>query len=102
MPAQITRGDAAGQDELVVLDRIRDQGLSPQGWRSGAGETYGWHEHGYRKILFCITGSIVFHTEAGDLCLEAGDRLDLPAHTQHAATVGPQGCRCVEAAAEPR
>ncbi|MGB9378031.1 MAG: hypothetical protein WCB04_11020 [Mycobacteriales bacterium] len=102
MPAQISRADAVGQDEEVVLDRIRAQGLLPQAWRNGPGETYGWHEHGYPKVLFCVSGSIVFHTPDGDLSLDTGDRLDLPAHTPHAATVGPDGCRCVEAAADRR
>lgn len=100
MPAQVTRGEAAGHDEEAVLDRIREMGLSPQAWRNGAGDEYDWHEHSYRKILYCVTGSIVFHTPDGDLPLVAGDRLDLPSHTQHAATVGSQGCRCVEAAGD--
>lgn len=98
MTAQVRRGEAAGQDEAAVLDRIRGQGLSPQAWRNGPGEKYGWHEHGHRKLLYCVTGSIVFHTGAGDLPLAAGDRLDLPAGIRHAATVGQDGCRCVEAA----
>lgn len=101
MPAQISRGEAAGQDELAVLDRVRDRGLSPQAWRNGPGHEYGWHEHRYQKILYCVTGSVVFHTDDGDLPLAAGDRLLLPALTQHAATVGPEGCRCVEAVADP-
>jgi hypothetical protein len=42
-------------------------------------------------------GSIVFHTDDGDAALAAGDRLDLPAGTRHAATVGQHGCECVEA-----
>jgi hypothetical protein len=29
---------------------------------------------------------------------EAGDRLDLPPDTEHAATVGPDGVTCLEAA----
>jgi hypothetical protein len=29
--------------------------------------------------------------------LQAGDRLDLVAGTDHAATVGGEGCTCVEA-----
>lgn len=102
MPARILRGEAADHDEVAVLDRIREMGLSPQAWRNGPDETYGWHEHSYRKILYCVTGSIVFHTPDGDLSLVAGDRLDLSAHTQHAATVGPHGCRCVEAADDSR
>jgi uncharacterized cupin superfamily protein len=44
-----------------------------------------------------LEGSIVFHTDDGDVVLDAGDRLDLPAGTAHAATVGPDGCACVEA-----
>jgi uncharacterized cupin superfamily protein len=47
--------------------------------------------------LFCVEGSIVFHTDEGDMALEAGDRLDLPAGAGHAASVGPMGCACVEA-----
>lgn len=48
-------------------------------------------------MLFCLEGSIVFHTDDGDVDLTAGDRLDLPADTAHAATVGPDGCACIEA-----
>jgi hypothetical protein len=47
--------------------------------------------------LFCLEGSIVFHTDEGDVALVAGDRLDLPGGTPHAATVGSSGCSCVEA-----
>lgn len=101
MPARISRGEAAGQDESAVLDLIRGRGLHPQAWRNGPGEAYGWHEHGYRKVLYCVAGSIVFHTDGGDVAVAAGDRLDLPAGTRHAATVGPEGCRCIEAAADP-
>ena len=101
MPARITRGEVSGLDEEAVLERLRVEGLRPQAWRNGPADQYGWHEHGYRKILYCVEGSIAFHTDKGDLRLDAGDRLDLPAHTPHAATVGPAGCRCVEAPAQP-
>lgn len=56
-----------------------------------------WHEHDHHKVLFCLEGSIAFHTDDGDVALHAGDRLDLPTRTGHAATVGSYGCRCVEA-----
>ncbi len=48
-------------------------------------------------MLFCLRGSIVFHTDTGDLELTEGDRLDLPPGTAHAATVGSHGCDCIEA-----
>ncbi len=70
---------------------------SPRAWANGPGDTYGWHAHGYHKVLFCLAGSIVFHTRDGDLELSAGDRLDLDPGTEHAATVGPAGVECVEA-----
>ena len=38
--------------------------------------------------LFCLEGSIVFHTRDGDVVLASGDRLDLDPGTEHAATVG--------------
>ncbi len=58
-------------------------------------------------MLYCLSGSIVFHTkgdaaEGGeqldDIELYPGDRLDLEPGTDHAATVGPAGVECVEAA----
>lgn len=66
-------------------------------WANGPGDRYERHEHDFHKVLFCLEGSIVFHTDEGDVELRAGDRLDLEPGTAHAATVGPQGCRCVEA-----
>ena len=74
------------------------EGLTPHSWSNGAGYTYGWHAHDYHKVLFCVRGSIVFHTPEGDRELRAGDRLDLPPGTQHAATVGALGVTCLEAA----
>jgi len=77
--------------------RFREEGLSPTGWGNGPGDFYGWHSHSYHKVLYCVSGSIVFHTRAGDVELQAGERIDLPPGTEHAATVGPSGCRCLEA-----
>jgi quercetin dioxygenase-like cupin family protein len=81
-----------------ALDAFRNEGCSaPRSWANAAGDTYGWHAHRYHKVLFCLEGSIVFHTREGDVPLAVGDRLDLDPGTEHAATVGPRGCACVEA-----
>jgi quercetin dioxygenase-like cupin family protein len=77
--------------------RLRDEGLAPRWWSNGPGDTYGRHAHDYHKVLYCASGSIVFHTARGDLSLGAGDRLDVEPGTEHAATVGPDGVECVEA-----
>jgi quercetin dioxygenase-like cupin family protein len=49
-------------------------------------------------VLYCVSGSIVFHIEDEDFEMEAGDRLDVEPETEHAATVGPDGVQCMEAA----
>lgn len=76
---------------------FRDEGLNPQTWSNQPGYVYGEHQHSYHKVLFCIAGSITFHTPDGDVELEPGDRLDLPPGTPHSATVGSSGVTCIEA-----
>jgi len=90
-----TPGDARRE---LALAAFAAEGCSPpRPWSNGPGDVYGWHDHGYHKVLFCLSGSIVFHTRDGDVELRVGDRLDLDPGTEHAATVGPEGCECVEA-----
>jgi quercetin dioxygenase-like cupin family protein len=83
-------------EELEQL--LAEQGMVPRWWGNAPGDVYGWHSHGYHKVLYCAEGSITFHTKDGDLELYPGDRLDVPPDVAHAATVGPRGCRCIEAA----
>jgi quercetin dioxygenase-like cupin family protein len=85
---------------IAILD---DEGCtSPRRWSKGPGDRYGRHDHGYHKVLFCLEGSIVFHLDDRDVELQAGDRLDIPAGTAHAATVGASGCACIEGSSYPR
>jgi mannose-6-phosphate isomerase-like protein (cupin superfamily) len=95
MSARRTPGSA---DRRAALDTFVGEGCSPpRSWSNGPGDRYARHDHPYHKVLFCLAGSITFHTDEGDVELTAGDRLDLPAGTAHAATVGAGGCECVEA-----
>lgn len=50
-------------------------------------------------MLVAARGSITFHLVdlTQDVLLEIGERLDLPAGTTHAATVGAAGVTCLEA-----
>ena len=85
---------AAEAEEL-----LRERGLSPSRWGNGPGDRYGWHSHDYRKVLYCVEGSIRFLTrEEGEIDLRAGDRLEIDPGTEHAAVVGDGGVTCVEAA----
>jgi hypothetical protein len=79
--------------------RLVAQGLAPSAWSNAPGDTYAAHQHGYDKVLVATRGSITFHlVEIGrDVRLSTGERLDLPAGTSHAATVGADGVTCLEA-----
>ena len=96
MSATKTPAAVGGRDE--ALEAFTREGCSsPRPWGNVPGDTYGRHDHGYHKVLFCLDGSITFHLDEGDVELAAGDRLDLEPGTAHAATVGPAGCSCIEA-----
>ncbi len=83
--------------EDPFVEEMRAAGHPASVWSNGPGDRYGRHSHGYRKILCCLEGSVVFHTSDGDVALRAGDRMILEAGVEHSATVGPSGVRCAEA-----
>jgi mannose-6-phosphate isomerase-like protein (cupin superfamily) len=96
--ARLTRWDGdASPDRAAIERRFRDEGLSPHGWGNAPADRYGTHSHGYHKVLYCVSGGIVFHMADGDIELGPGDRLDVGPGTEHAATVGPAGVECLEA-----
>ncbi len=83
--------------EEIARTAFAAEGLEPKRWSNGPGAEYAPHEHPRHKVLYCVAGSIVFHTDDADIAMEPGDRLDLPARTRHSATVGSQGVTCLEA-----
>ena len=99
MAARIAKADFQPPERERIEARYAAEGLSPYSWGNGPGDTYGWHTLSYTKVLYCVTGSIVFHTREGDFALEPGDRLEVDPGTEHAATVGADGVLCLEAAA---
>jgi len=86
-----------GDPQELAAAAFSAENLDPATWSNGPGFTYPEHRHPYHKVLFCIRGSITFHTDGGDISLQPGDRLDLPPNTLHGATVGPDGVTCMEA-----
>ena len=82
-----------------LIERLRREGVAASPWSNGADARYTEHSHGYDKVLVAATGAITFHlpSDGGDFELRPGDRLDLPAETRHAATVGGAGVTCLEA-----
>jgi quercetin dioxygenase-like cupin family protein len=98
MSAQMEKAKDGAPSQEEIEAKFEEEELSPQSWSNAPGDRYGWHSHSYRKVLYCVSGSIVFHIEDEDFEMEAGDRLDVEPETEHAATVGPDGVQCMEAA----
>lgn len=85
--------------QAELLARLRERGLEPSAWANGPGDRYSAHSHAYDKVLVAASGSITFHLVELrlDIELSSGERLELPAGTTHAATVGSAGVTCLEA-----
>lgn len=91
-------GEAPSRESLERL--LTGAGLSPSWWSNPPHDRYSPHSHSYHKVLYCARGGITFVVPgADDFLLRAGDRLDIPPGTTHAAIVGPDGVTCVEASA---
>ena len=86
-------------EESELATRLAREGLDPGSWGNGPGDRYAAHRHAYDKVIVCVRGSITFGLPGRGvgLALEAGDRLELPAGTEHDAVVGPAGVTCLEA-----
>jgi quercetin dioxygenase-like cupin family protein len=90
----VQHGDEA--DPAAVEAALRDEGLGPFRWGNSAGHHYPPHQHDYYSVIVCVTGSISFHVGGTDIALGPGDRIELAAGVEHAATVGADGVECVE------
>jgi quercetin dioxygenase-like cupin family protein len=100
MPATVTRHAGERVPEMhELVERMRSEGLAPYRWDNSPGYVYAPHAHTYHKVLYCLSGSVrfVLSREGEAIELHAGDRLDLPPHTEHSAFVGPDGVACLEA-----
>ena len=73
-------------------------GLFPYDWSNAPGDTYAPHVHDYDKVIAVVRGSItwVLPETNGSYETHAGDRIELPRGTWHAAQVGTQGVTCLE------
>jgi quercetin dioxygenase-like cupin family protein len=84
-------------EATILRERLVGEGLDPGAWSNGPGDRYGSHDHTYDKIIVVTSGSITFGLGDGPAALATGDRLELPAETDHDANVGPDGVVCLEA-----
>jgi len=98
MAARVEKAEGSAPSRQEIEATFEQEDLRPHSWGNAPAERYDWHAHTYHKVLYCVSGSIVFHTRDGDLELQAGDRMEVEPGTEHAATVGPNGVGCMEAA----
>ena len=96
-PVEVVRSRGPVRARRDIEADLQAEGLTPHAWSNGAGFSYGRHVHEHHKVLVCTSGSITFHTDAGEVVLGPGDRMELPSGVEHGATVGGDGVACVEA-----
>jgi len=84
--------------ESELLTQLLQEGLFPYDWTNSPGDLYSPHVHDYDKVIIVVRGSIVWTLPQTEEMIEthAGDRIDLPRGTWHAAEVGPHGVMCLE------
>jgi quercetin dioxygenase-like cupin family protein len=86
-------------DESEIRKILADEGLHFYQWSNRPCDIYSAHNHPYHKVIYVLQGSITFGLPDKDdrVTLNTGDRLELPAGTNHDAVVGDQGVICLEA-----
>jgi len=91
------QSEAPAQSDLEA--QCSREGLEPYAWSNGPGDTYAVHSHSYDKVIYVVRGSIswILPQSHQEIETRAGDRLDLPRGTSHAARVGSDGVTCLEA-----
>ena len=84
--------------ESELQTQLLQEGLFPYDWSNSPGDTYSPHVHDYDKVIIVVRGSITWTLPQTEETFEtrAGDHIDLPRGTWHAALVGPQGVTCLE------
>jgi mannose-6-phosphate isomerase-like protein (cupin superfamily) len=89
------RSDTVDRSAIEAALRVEADGV--HSWSNGPHDRYAAHDHAYRKILYCLDGSIDFVLADGrTIAMRAGDRLVIPPRTAHSAVVGPDGVTCIE------
>lgn len=91
--------EASPPTEAALREILIAEGLDFYAWGNAPHDLYPPHAHTYHKVIYVVRGSITFGLpeEDREVMLSAGDRLDLPAHVIHNATVGSEGVMCLEA-----
>jgi quercetin dioxygenase-like cupin family protein len=90
-----SRTSPPGEREVNTI--LRREGLRGHSWSNGPRVRYRSHAHDDGKVIYCLSGGIVFHVAGTSVELHPGDRLEIEPGTIHSADVGPEGVVCLEA-----
>ena len=83
----------ADLDPRIVLDRLRRDGWEPIPISDPAGYLYPPHSHAATKLLAILSGSMEVRVAGETYRCLPGDQVVIPGNVEHAALVGPDGCR---------
>ena len=81
--AQRKYSDCKSANDL--REKLSSEGFSIFSWQDGPGAYYSPHSHPHDEYIVVHSGEIVFQIDGEDMLVTAGDALDLPAETVHAA-----------------
>ena len=97
---KVTRWQGAQPpSEGELRELLRRENLRGYTWSNAPFDEYSAHSHMFDKVLYVFAGSItwILPQTNQEITTYAGDRLDLPRGTTHAARVGADGVSCFEA-----
>lgn len=101
MDPQHIRARSDTVDRHAIEAALRAEAEGVHSWSNGPHDRYAAHDHAYKKVLYCLEGSIDFVLADGStVAMHPGDRLVLPPRTSHSAVVGPNGVTCIEGQAK--
>ncbi len=84
----------SAEEELVLL--LAAKNITAERWTAAAGEHIKPQVDEHGKQLWCAEGSTTLLVNGRTISLQAGDALNLPAHTIYETTAGINGCACYE------
>jgi len=85
-------GFYSGTSDNDIKAAMRADGAAPECIYEPAGFTYEAHARPYDVLLAYLDGEMELDVDGEKFRCLPGDRLFIPAHTEHAAIAGPQGC----------
>ena len=78
------------RDKREAIREISEAGWWPISWRDAPGEVYEPHKHDADQTLYLVKGQLELGVDGKSICLNPGDKLELPAFTVHSASA-PNG-----------